>query len=198
LRFLGDSLGCKELPQLSYGAKQMDSDRRFAQPESLTDFTGAMVSHVAHGKDDALTIGELLDRVGDVSGALARDHAIFGARLHGRRIGRDGFGRRGHRQRPAKPARTRLAEIETPIHKDSGKPHLEGVFLSIARYVSEHFDECVLHCLIGIVRVAKVAVGDSHRASLMLRNKIAELLPRAITFSREHQGFETCRQRGIP
>jgi hypothetical protein len=64
--------------------------------------------------------------------------------------------------------------------------------------VGEHFDECVLHRLIGIVRVTKVAVGDSNRAPLMVRNEIAELLPRTIAFSGQHQGFETCRQRGIP
>jgi hypothetical protein len=48
------------------------------------------------------------------------------------------------------------------------------------------------------VGVTKVAVGDSNRAPLMVRNEIAELLPRTIAFSGQHQGFETCRQRGIP
>jgi len=45
------------------------------------------------------------------------------------------------------------------------------------------------------VRVAKVAVGDSNGAPLMMRHELAKLLPRAIAFSGQHQRLEPCSQR---
>ena len=171
---------------------------RLAQAERLADFAGALVGDVTHREHRALTIRQLLDRGGDVAGALGGEHAIFRARLHGRRIGRRRFDRRRHRERPAQPAGARLSQIQTPIDEDAGEPHLEGVFLSIARDVREHFDERVLHRLVGVVRVAQVAVGDTNRAPLMLRDEIGELLPRTLAFAGQHQRLEACRQRRIP
>jgi len=50
----------------------------------------------------------------------------------------------------------------------------------------EHFYERVLYRLIGVVRIAKVAVGDPDCTPLMMRDEIAELLPRALAFTAQH------------
>src|SRR4029450_11400748 len=108
------------------------------------------------------------------------------------------FDGREHRNRPPESARAGLAKIETPVDEDPREPHLEGVLFSIARNVREHFYECVLYGLIGVVRIAKVAVSDAHCAPLMLRDEIAELLPRALSFTGQHKCLEPRRERRVP
>ena len=109
--------------------------------------------------------------------ALARDQRDLRGSAARPAVGRRGLGRGRHRQHPAQAARARLAEVEAPVHEDAGEPHLEREFLAIAGDVRKHFDECVLHRLVGIVRVAKVAVRDANRAPLLVRDEIARTAP---------------------
>src|SRR5262245_20956660 len=176
----------------------MDANSRFAQTECLTDFARRLVRNVTHREHGTLSIRKLLDRLGDLPGTLARDHAVLRARLHGGRVGRSGFDGREHRNRPPQSARAGLAQIETPVDEDPSEPHLEGVLFPIACDVREHFYERVLYGLIGVVRIAKVAVGDPDRAALMLRDEIAELLPRALAFTGQDKCLEARRERRVP
>src|SRR5262245_17196364 len=176
----------------------MDAHRRLAQSECLTDLARSLFGDMTHGEDGPLAIGKLLNRLRNVPGALRREHAIFRARLNSGWVGRSGFDRRRHRQRPTESAGARLAKIETSVDEDTGEPHLEGILFSIARDVRKHFYEGVLYGLIGVVRVAEVAVSDPYRAPLMLRDEIGKLLPRSLAITGQDQRFETRCERRVP
>jgi hypothetical protein len=103
-----------------------------------------------------------------------------------------------HRKRPPQTASTGFSKIQTPVDEDAREPHLEGVFLSIARDMREHFYECVLHCFVCVMRITQVAVGNADSTPLMLRDEVSELLPRALAIAREHERLETGRQRRVP
>jgi hypothetical protein len=62
----------------------------------------------------------------------------------------------------------------------------------------EHFYEGVLYRLVGVVRIAEVAVSDPDRTPLMVCDEIAELLPRALAFTGQDQRLEARRKRRIP
>jgi hypothetical protein len=64
--------------------------------------------------------------------------------------------------------------------------------------VRKHFYEGVLYGLVGVVRVAEVAVSDPDRAPLMLRDEIAKLLPRSLAITGQDQRFETRCKRRVP
>ena len=61
----------------------------------------------------------------------------------------------------------------------------------------EHLDECVLHGLIGIVRIAQVLVGNPGSPPLLAGDQLGKPLPGGIPFARENQPLDGAGQLRI-